>query len=108
LVKEKAELECCLKEKEHQLNIYKIKTRANSLNENNEGNINEEGNKRTIIDKKEKEINDNSYSSTDSEIKDPNRPRYTLNELQEVLMEKNELKVKLLETQEELEMFKRR
>jgi hypothetical protein len=53
-------------------------------------------------------LNDNSHSSIDSEIKDPNRPRYTLNELQEVLMEKNELKVKLIETQEELEMFKRR
>lgn len=31
-----------------------------------------------------------------------------MNELHEVLVEKNELKIKLLETQEELEMFKKR
>ena len=94
-----------MKEKEHQLIIYRAKARANSLNENNNNNNNNE----EKIDKKEEDLNDNSHSSSiDSEIKDPNRPRYTLNELQEVLMEKNELKVKLLETQEELEMFKRR
>ena len=40
------------------------------------------------------------------DLKDPNRPRFTLNELREVLFERNELKTKLLETEEELSRFK--
>lgn len=37
---------------------------------------------------------------------DPNRPRFTLNELRTVLMERNELKAKLMEVEEELTTFK--
>jgi hypothetical protein len=39
--------------------------------------------------------------------KDPNRPRFTLKELQKVLMEKNELTIKLDQTQDELEQLRR-
>ncbi|KAL4223652.1 Rab interacting lysosomal protein-like 1 [Mactra antiquata] len=37
---------------------------------------------------------------------DPNRPRFTLNELRSVLMERNELKAKLIEVEEELGTLK--
>lgn len=37
---------------------------------------------------------------------DPNRPRFTLNELRTVLMERNELKAKLMEVEEELCAYK--
>ncbi|XP_033748188.1 RILP-like protein 1 isoform X2 [Pecten maximus] len=40
------------------------------------------------------------------DMKDPNRPRFTLNELRTVLMERNELKTKLIEVEEELTAFK--
>lgn len=36
------------------------------------------------------------------DLKDPNRPRFTLNELRTVLMERNELKTKLIAVEEEL------
>ena len=38
--------------------------------------------------------------------KDPNRPRFTLRELQKVIMEKNELTIKLDKTQDELDLLK--
>ena len=40
------------------------------------------------------------------DMKDPNRPRFTLNELREVLQERNELKTRLFEVEEELEYFR--
>lgn len=39
-------------------------------------------------------------------FQDPNRPRFTLNELRTVLMERNELKAKLMEVEEELDSYK--
>jgi len=39
-------------------------------------------------------------------LQDPNRPRFTMNELRTVLMERNELKAKLMEVEEELVTFK--
>ncbi|XP_064619409.1 RILP-like protein 1 isoform X2 [Lineus longissimus] len=40
------------------------------------------------------------------DLKDPNRPRFTLNELREVLLERNELKTKLIEVEDELSVYK--
>ena len=39
-------------------------------------------------------------------MRDPDRPRFTLNELREVLLERNELKSKLYEVEEELAYYK--
>lgn len=39
--------------------------------------------------------------------KDPNRPRFTLQELRDVLHERNELKAKVFLLQEELAYYKR-
>ncbi|KAL0979383.1 hypothetical protein UPYG_G00184360 [Umbra pygmaea] len=40
------------------------------------------------------------------DLKDPNRPRFTMQELKEVLQERNQLKAQLLVTQEELQLYK--
>lgn len=42
------------------------------------------------------------------DLKDPNRPRFTLQELRQVLMERNELKTRLIEVEEELNHYKPR
>ncbi|EMP37080.1 RILP-like protein 2 [Chelonia mydas] len=41
------------------------------------------------------------------DLTDPNRPRFTLQELRDVLQERNQLKAQLLITQEELQCYKR-
>lgn len=41
------------------------------------------------------------------DLKDPNRPRFTLQELKDVLQERNQLKAQLLLAQEELQLYKR-
>ncbi|KAG5840214.1 RILP-like protein 2 [Anguilla rostrata] len=40
------------------------------------------------------------------DLTDPNRPRFTMQELKEVLQERNQLKAQLLVAQEELQMYK--
>ncbi|XP_043096835.1 RILP-like protein 2 isoform X1 [Puntigrus tetrazona] len=40
------------------------------------------------------------------DLKDPNRPRFTMQELKEVLQERNKLKAQLMVTQEELQLYK--
>ncbi|XP_046568229.1 RILP-like protein 1 isoform X2 [Haliotis rubra] len=40
------------------------------------------------------------------DLTDPNRPRFTMQELRQVLMERNELKTKLIEVEEELSVYK--
>ncbi|KAK2191729.1 hypothetical protein NP493_47g06040 [Ridgeia piscesae] len=40
------------------------------------------------------------------DLTDPNRPRFTLSELRDVLQERNELKTRLLEVEEELHQYK--
>ncbi|XP_066545776.1 RILP-like protein 2 isoform X2 [Amia ocellicauda] len=40
------------------------------------------------------------------DLKDPDRPRFTLQELKDVLQERNQLKAQLLVAQEELQMYK--
>lgn len=39
-------------------------------------------------------------------LKDPNRPRFTMQELKEVLQERNQLKAQLMVAQEELQLYK--
>ncbi|CAL8342850.1 unnamed protein product [Lota lota] len=40
------------------------------------------------------------------DLKDPNRPRFTMQELKEVLQERNQLKAQLMVAQEELQVYK--
>lgn len=41
------------------------------------------------------------------DLNDPNRPRFTMQELKEVLQERNQLKAQLMVAQEELQLYKR-
>ena len=40
------------------------------------------------------------------DLADPDRPRFTMQELRQVLLERNELKTKLIEVEEELNTYK--
>lgn len=53
----------------------------------------------------EESISDAEKAALD--LKDPNRPRFTLQELRDVLHERNELKSKVFLLQEELAYYKR-
>lgn len=138
MVKSKAELECLLTEKEHQLNLIKEKLHIRSLNDDDYDNENSSSKKTQLqTSQQPSQSSDTSSSvpqpsvdgrsaspstSTSSETKtgkdlanmlifdakDPNRPRFTLKELQKVLMEKNELTIKLDQTQEELEQLRKK
>ncbi|KAF5904797.1 RILP-like protein 2 isoform X1, partial [Clarias magur] len=53
--------------------------------------------------------NGDNITGTDKlviDLKDPNRPRFTMQELKEVLQERNQLKAQLLVAQEELQLYK--
>jgi len=92
LMEDKAELEAKLRDMEQQLYLVKDQLQiheANSSQEFDSTSSDFDLTNKLIID-----------------LKDPNRPRFTLNELREVLFERNELKTKLLETEEELSRFK--
>jgi RILP-like protein 1 len=119
MVKAKAELECSVTEKEHQLNLIKEKLHIKNIQIEDRSQYIEDESKQqrrisnlsTINTNNLNEITttiteqDNSYLIIDT--KDPNRPRFTLNELQKVLMEKNQLTVKLDQTKDELEQLRR-
>lgn len=57
--------------------------------EGSSGNVNSVGPNKLVVD-----------------LKDPNRPRFTMQELKEVLQERNKLKAQLLVAQEELQLYK--
>ena len=54
---------------------------------------------------KQEDITRNRNTETDE--KDPNRPRFTLKELQQVLMERNQLKEKVITLEEDLAFYKK-
>lgn len=125
MVKSKAEIECAFTEKEHQLNLIKQKFRIKNLNDLDED---EQNTLETFSNNQSESSSSPKVQSTPSssttaqaqdslssdltnlliyDAKDPNRPRFTLKELQKVLMEKNELTIKLDQTQDELEQLRK-
>ena len=110
MVKAKAELECIVTEKEHQLNLIKEKLHMRSLQEDDTSAIVDEMRQRRaselITSSSARQAQDlKNMLLIDS--KDPNRPRFTLRELEKVLMEKNQLTVKLDQTKDELEYLRK-
>jgi len=94
LMEEKAEIEAKHRDMEQQLLLVKDQLRIHEANSSQDF-----------------ESTSSDFDLTNKliiDLKDPNRPRFTLNELREVLFERNELKTKLLETEEELSRFKPR
>lgn len=134
MVKAKAELECSVTEKDHQLNLIREtlhkrniqnqdriqclddesqQQRRFSLHNNTNSTNLDSTTTTTTQDDSNTLSSSSSVINTDSndyliiDVKDPNRPRFTLNELQKVLMEKNQLTVKLDQTKDELEQLRR-
>lgn len=130
MVKSKAEIECSLTEKEHQINLIKEKLRIKNLSDldsiiepkaNNTDNSASSSKPSTITTTVPAAVQHPSTVTTIQadrlstdltdlliyDAKDPNRPRFTLKELQKVLMEKNELTIKLDQTQDELEQLRK-
>jgi hypothetical protein len=109
LLKNKTDLECQLTEKQQELSELKQQMHINNISSEEQRiqqtQINEQQSET------EKERSNSRASSRSAEItidpKDPNRPRFTLKELEKVLMEKNELTIKLDQTQEELDQLKK-
>jgi hypothetical protein len=136
MVKTKAELECKLTERDQHLTKLREKLYSKAMNNNenssdstannvpqNESNSNSSKNNSTsngedsnlIINLNTlNESNIKSILNSNSgnkyiiyDEKDPNRPRFTRKELEKVIMEKNELTIKLDQTQDELEIVRK-
>ncbi|ELT88429.1 hypothetical protein CAPTEDRAFT_107521 [Capitella teleta] len=91
LIQEKSDLQAQLHDKEQ--HITRIKDRLNT----HDMSASVEGSLLTTPRTSGKMLID---------MKDPDRPRFTLHELREVLQERNELKTKLIEVEEELHFYK--
>jgi RILP-like protein 1 len=109
LVKGKAELECQLTDKDHQLNLIREKLHAKSIQSDDLEAINQNRDENENRHRRQsQQLSDNPTSDMlVIDVKDPNRPRFTLKELQKVLMEKNQLTVKLDQTKDELEYLRK-
>ncbi len=115
LVKAKAELECRVTERDQQLNAMRKKLHNRSIQNDDQSNYLNLENEEVTKSRTTSEISINSAQSIKTEVsetisinpKDPDRPRFTLKELQKVLMEKNQLTVELDETRDELVHLKR-
>ncbi|KAK1156391.1 RILP-like protein 1 isoform X1 [Acipenser oxyrinchus oxyrinchus] len=101
LIEQKVELEAFLQT--HEQEMSKLRTEIGKLREKLQGEPSHNGEK----PKAESTIEEESAAEKmASELKDPNRPRFTLQELRDVLHERNELKAKVFLLQEELAYYK--
>ena len=121
LVKAKAELECNVTEKDQQLKVIRKKLHMKKIHNEDQSNYlehdGENGDPRDRASSDSSRISGqfNENESLKNEVsemimintKDPDRPRFTLKELQKVLMEKNQLTIKLDQTNDELEHLRR-
>ncbi|KAM8797656.1 RILP-like protein 1 isoform 3-T3 [Eudromia elegans] len=104
LIEQKVELEAYLQTKEQEMGT--LRAELGKLREKLQGEGSENGE-----EIKTEPNNDDFSDFSESEkmavdLKDPNRPRFTLQELRDVLHERNELKSKVFLLQEELLYYK--
>ncbi|XP_077015746.1 RILP-like protein 1 isoform X2 [Tamandua tetradactyla] len=103
LIEQKVELEADLQTKEQEMGSLRVE--LGKLRERLQGELSQNG-------EEEPEREPSGEESTSEaekvamELKDPNRPRFTLQELRDVLHERNELKSKVFLLQEELAYYK--
>jgi len=117
MVKAKAELECTVTEKEQQLHVIREKLhmkhihyedQSHYLNDSTASIRFQRSGPQTAAEVQAGESLSNEVSEMIMiDSKDPDRPRFTLKELQKVLMEKNQLTVKLDQTKDELEQLRK-
>ncbi|XP_005989001.1 RILP-like protein 1 isoform X6 [Latimeria chalumnae] len=103
LIEQKVELEAYLQTKEQEM--ARMKAELGKMREKVQGQQSQNG------EEKQAEPMDDGGDLYESEkmvvdLKDPNRPRFTLQELRDVLHERNELKAKVFLLQEELAYYK--
>ncbi|KAJ6656630.1 hypothetical protein lerEdw1_003517, partial [Lerista edwardsae] len=103
LIEQKVELEAYLQTKEQEMGA--LRAELGKLREKLQGEPSQNGEA-----VKAEEPNNDDYTSEAEklalDLKDPNRPRFTLQELRDVLHERNELKSKVFLLQEELLYYK--
>ncbi|XP_053224494.1 RILP-like protein 1 isoform X3 [Podarcis raffonei] len=103
LIEQKVELEAYLQTKEQEMGA--LRAELGKLREKLQGEPSQNGEEIQA-----EETNNDEYISESEKIamdlKDPNRPRFTLQELRDVLHERNELKSKVFLLQEELLYYK--
>lgn len=107
MVKIKSELECSLTEKEHQLNKIKEKLLIKNISDDSYASLMDESLTSNEIAQHQTKLAEPQTKLIQIDPKDPNRPRFTLKELEKVLIEKNELTIKLDQTQDELEQLRK-
>uniref|UniRef100_A0A8D2LBI9 Rab interacting lysosomal protein like 1 n=1 Tax=Varanus komodoensis TaxID=61221 RepID=A0A8D2LBI9_VARKO len=104
LIEQKVELEAYLQTKEQEMGA--LRTELGKLREKVQGEPSQNGEDIQVEEpNKEEYISESEKMAMD--LKDPNRPRFTLQELRDVLHERNELKSKVFLLQEELLYYKR-
>ncbi|NWH72381.1 RIPL1 protein, partial [Piaya cayana] len=102
LIEQKVELEAYLQTKEQEMG--NLRAELGKLREKLQGEDSQDGE-----EVKAEPNNDGCLSESEKmalDLKDPNRPRFTLQELRDVLHERNELKSKVFLLQEELLYYK--
>uniref|UniRef100_A0A8C4UKQ2 Rab interacting lysosomal protein like 1 n=1 Tax=Falco tinnunculus TaxID=100819 RepID=A0A8C4UKQ2_FALTI len=103
LIEQKVELEAYLQTKEQEMG--NLRAELGKLREKLQGEDSQNGEEEV----KREPNNDDCLSESEKmamDLKDPNRPRFTLQELRDVLHERNELKSKVFLLQEELLYYK--
>ncbi|KAJ1093262.1 hypothetical protein NDU88_006367 [Pleurodeles waltl] len=101
LIEQKVELEAYMQTKEQESG--KMRMEIGKLREKLQGQQSQNGEVVKTESKNEEYIIE---SETSLDLKDPNRPRFTLQELRDVLHERNELKAKVFLLQEEIAYYK--
>ncbi|XP_078410724.1 RILP-like protein 1 isoform X3 [Cetorhinus maximus] len=102
LIEQKVELETTLQTKEQEMGNMRME--IGKLREKYQGQPTENGNEQLKTEPMSEE--DFQLDKTLVELNDPNRPRFTLQELRDVLHERNELKAKVFLLQEEMAYYK--
>ncbi|XP_057600335.1 RILP-like protein 1 isoform X3 [Hippopotamus amphibius kiboko] len=103
LIEQKVELEADLQTKEQEMGS--LRAELGKLRERLQGELSQNGEEEPVTELG----GDECVSEAEKvamDLKDPNRPRFTLQELRDVLHERNELKSKVFLLQEELAYYK--
>uniref|UniRef100_G3T8W8 RILP-like protein 1 n=1 Tax=Loxodonta africana TaxID=9785 RepID=G3T8W8_LOXAF len=106
LIEQKVELEADMQTKEQEMG--RLRAELGKLRERLQGELSQNGEEEPELLQTEPGAEE-GVSEADKlamELKDPNRPRFTLQELRDVLHERNELKSKVFLLQEELAYYK--
>ncbi|KAF6082737.1 Rab interacting lysosomal protein like 1 [Phyllostomus discolor] len=103
LIEQKVELEADLQTKEQEMGS--LRAELGKLRERLQGELSQNGEQEPEAEPGGEESVSEAEKAA-MELKDPNRPRFTLQELRDVLHERNELKSKVFLLQEELAYYK--